>query len=65
MTIRMVIRGNRLKVRTGSRFAAGLAAAAVRHGWLKGENLPRSAKAAERAAWAAWRASRAKTEGAA
>jgi hypothetical protein len=61
-TMHFVIRGNRLEIRAGSRMAKGLTAAAIRYGWLKGENLPRSAKAAERAAWAAWRVSQAQAK---
>ncbi len=48
--------GRSLVVRTGSGLARGLAAAAIRYGWLHGRNMPVSARAAERAAWAALRA---------
>jgi hypothetical protein len=58
-TIHLSIAGNRLDVRSASGLAQGLAAAAIKYGWLQGENLPRSAKAVERAAWTARRAARA------
>jgi hypothetical protein len=61
--VHFLVGESRLDVRTGSQLARGLAGAAIKHGWLKGHNRPRSAKAAERAAWAAWRAIQAKAKG--
>lgn len=55
MQIRVIFSGTGVAVpiQTKTRMARGIAAAAIRYSWLRGNNLPRTPTAMRRAAYAA------------